>query len=162
MMGMSLMVTHVLLPHNRRLMFIAKRVKMVITKNVPNATQDIILTVLQGCVQLSILLAKMLILRRVRASHAIMDMFWKMGNAILTLLCQDRMLILIALSLKATHVHNVTKDTLLPQIMYVHKLMYYARHIQKTTVTVHLVIQVISSPTTNASPLKIFTFLSVK
>lgn len=135
---------------------------MAIRKNVPNATQDIILTLLQGCAQLSILLAKRLIIRRVRASHAIMDMFQKMENAILTLLYQDRMLILIALSFKATHVHNATKDTLLPQTMYVHKSMFCVRHTQKTTVTVHLVIQAISSPTTNASPLKIFTFLSVK
>ena len=135
---------------------------MAIRKNVPNATQDIILTLMQGCAQLSILLAKRLIIKRVRASHVIMDMFQKMENAILTLLYQDRMLILIALSFKATHVHNATKDTLLPQTMYVHKSMFCVRLTQKTTVTVHLVIQVTSSRITNASPLKIFTFLSVK
>ena len=143
-------------------MFIAKRVKMEIRKNALNVTKDIMLIVLLGCVQLLILLAKRLIWRQVRASHAIMVMFWRMVNATLTPLYQGKMPILIASSLKEIHAYNATKDTSLLQTTFVHKLTCYVRHTQKTTATVHLVTQVTSFSTINAFPHKIFTFLSVK
>lgn len=143
-------------------MYIVKRIKTEIRTNALNATQDIILMVLPVCAQLSILLAKRAIRRQVRASHAIMDMLYRMENVTLTLLYQGKMLILTASNLKEIHAYNATKDTSLLQTTFVHKLTCYVRHTQKTTATVHLVTQATSFSTTNVFPHKTFTFLSVK
>ena len=159
---MLLMVPHAVWLQHKQLMLIVKISKMVTKRNVLNVILDFILMLLLVYVQLLTQHAKSLILRLVHASLVIKGMFYKMESVILIIHYRDKTQILIVSNFKAINAQNAIKDTLLPQIMCAHKLMSYARHIQKTTVTVHHATLITSSLTINVSLPRTFTFHSVK
>ena len=156
------MVLHAVWLQHKQLMLIVKISRMVTKRNVLNVIRDFILMLLLVYVQLLIQHAKSLILRLVHVSLVIKGMFQKMKSVILILHYQDKTQILIVSNFKAINAHNAIKDTLLPRIMCAHKLMFFARHILKITVTVHRATLITSSPIINVSLLKTFTFHSVK